>query len=556
LIAVAGCATSDSSNDTGTGGSSSTGAAGVTGSAGNGSTGSAGSATAGTNGTAGNSGAAGNNSTGSAGSTATAGTGGATSTGTAGASGATGSAGRGGTTGNAGRGGTTGAAGQGGAVGSGGSGGATGGARGGTGGASGAAGASGTAGSSGGLFTINVQLASAMKSTAPTTVGIVTWSTTATGVTAAHIDFGADTTYGMTAPVDLTAMGYRTLLLGMKPAKTYHFRIVATAGGSTIMSDDQTVMTGAKISAAPLTSFSVKNAAANPKGFYITSFWNGTGSKVPFIFDSDGDVVWWYTAGSGESSDGISRARMSADSQSIWLVNESLTGNPLRRVSIDGLTTQTYSNTKASHDICAVSGDTMAYLDYGEADCNSIFEINNAGTTKEVFEATNMTSTGTGMQNCHGNAVRYSKKEDQYTYSDWQKELAVISRAGVLQWKLTQKVSGGNTAWGSAQHGHQLLDNSIILFANNGAGMNKSQAIEYGLDGHLIKKFNSNGGATNFGDVQRLANGSTIITYSTSGLMQVVDASDTVVLEVKGTGSFGYVEFRDSLYGPPLDINQ
>jgi hypothetical protein len=404
-----------------------------------------------------------------------------------------------------------------------------------------------------------VQLASAVKSTAPTTVGIVTWSISTSGVTAAHIDFGLDTTYGMTAPVDLTlltAASYRTLLLGMKPAKTYHFRIVATAGGTTYMSDDQTVTTGAKISSTPITSFSVKNAAGVPKGFFITSFWNGTNNRVPFIFDSDGDVVWWYTAASGESTDGISRARMSADSQSIWLVNESLSGNPLRRVTIDGLTTQTYSNTKASHDICAVTGDTMAYLDYGEADCNSIFEINNAGTTKEVFEATNMTSTGTGMNNCHGNAVRYSKKEDEYTYSDWQKELAVISRAGVLQWKLSQKVSGGVSAWGSAQHGHQLLDNSIILFANNGAGSNKSQAIEYGLDGHLIKKFTSNGSATNFGDVQRLANGNTIITYSTSSLLQMVDANDAVVLEVKGSGSFGYVEFRDSLYGPPLDISQ
>ena len=198
----------------------------------------------------------------------------------------------------------------------------------------------------------------------------------------------------------------------------------------------------------------------------------------------------------------------------------------------------------------------MAYLDYSESDCNSIFEINNAGTTKEVFEPTNITSTGTGMANCPGNAVRYSKKEDFYTYSDWQHELAVVNRTGTLQWKLTQKVSGGNSAWGGVQHGHQLLDNSIILFANNGAGSNMSQAYEFGLDGHLIKKFKSNGSATNFGDVQRLANGNTIITYSTSGLMQIVDANDAVVLEVKGSGSFGYVEFRESLYGLPLDIQQ
>ena len=35
------------------------------------------------------------------------------------------------------------------------------------------------------------------------TVGIVTFSTTASSPTEAHIDFGLDTSYGMTAPVDL-----------------------------------------------------------------------------------------------------------------------------------------------------------------------------------------------------------------------------------------------------------------------------------------------------------------------------------------------------------------
>src|SRR5204863_7802259 len=102
-------------------------------------------------------------------------------------------------------------------------------------GAGGTAGGAGVAGASGGsvggdLFTITVQLASATKSTAPTTVGIVTWSTTAAGITSAHIEFGLDTTYGMTAPVDLAAANHRTVLLGMKPAKTYHFRVVASDG--------------------------------------------------------------------------------------------------------------------------------------------------------------------------------------------------------------------------------------------------------------------------------------------------------------------------------------
>ena len=531
LVVLAACAQTEGTN-VGTGGSNGSGTGGNgTGTGGSG-TGTGGSSTGGT-GTGG----------------ANPGTGGTHTGGTTGTGGTAGAPGKGGATGSGGTG--TGGSGTGGT--------ATGGAGGahvGTGGTAGSG--SGTGGSGqGSLFTIMVQLASAVKSTAPTTVGIVTWSISASGITAAHIDFGLDTTYGMTAPVDLTAAMYRTLLLGMKPAKTYHFRITASAGATTYVSDDQTVTTGAKLSSAPLTSFSVKNAASVPKGFFITSFWQGTGSKVPFIFDADGDVVWWYTAASSESTDGISRARMSADSQSIWLVNESLSGNPLRRVTMDGLTTQTYSSTKSSHDIAAVSADTMAYLDYSESDCNSIFEINNAGTTKEVFEPTGVTSTGTSFPSCHGNSVRYSKKEDYYTYSDWQSDVAVVSRTGTLQWLLSKKVSGGHTAWGGQQHGTQLLDSSILIFANQGTG-GKSQAVEYGLDGHLIKAFSGNGGSnvTNFGDVQRLSNGNTIITYSTSSLMQEVDASDSVVLEVKGSGSFGDVEFRDSLYGPPLDIAQ
>ena len=544
LIVVAACAQSENTNGGGTGGSGDTGTGGK--GTGGSSTGGTGNGTGGANTGGTGTGGAGPG-TGGAHSGGTTGIGGTTSTGGTG-----GTAGRGGTTGSGGSNGSGGTLGRGGSTGTGGAGGA----HAGTGGTAGTG--SGTGGTGqGSLFTIMVQLASAVKSTAPTTVGIVTWSISASGITAAHIDFGLDTSYGMTAPVDLTATGYRTLLLGMKPTKAYHFRVTASAGATTYTSDDQTVTTGAKLSSAPLSSFSVKNASAVPKGFFITSFWQGTGSKVPFIFDTDGDVVWWYTAGSGESTDGISRARMSADSQSLWLVNESLNGNPLRRVTMDGLTTQTYSNTKSSHDIAAVTADTMAYLDYSESDCNSIFEINNAGTTKEVFEPTGVVGSGTSFPSCHGNSVRYSKKEDFYTYSDWQSDVAVVNRTGTLQWLLSKKVSGGHSAWGGQQHGTQLLDSSILIFANQGTA-GKSQAVEYGLDGHLIKAFSANGGSnvTNFGDVQRLANGNTIITYSTSSLMQEVDASDTVVLEVKGSGSFGYVEFRDSLYGPPLDIAQ
>jgi hypothetical protein len=159
-----------------------------------------------------------------------------------------------------------------------------------------------------GQFTVHAQLASQVKPSAPTTVGIVTWSTTAPGITSAEIDFGLDTTYGMVAPVDLKQTDYRTVLVGMKPEKTYHFRVVASDGTTTHASEDHLLTTGAKNSAGLIASFSASDAAKLARGFFVASFWNGTNAEMPFIFDTDGDVVWWYEPGPGESTDGQANA--------------------------------------------------------------------------------------------------------------------------------------------------------------------------------------------------------------------------------------------------------
>ena len=398
-------------------------------------------------------------------------------------------------------------------------------------------------------FTVDVKLASAVKSNSPGTIGIVTWSVNGITPNSANIKFGLDAAYGMTAPVDLTVANYQTPLLGMKPSKTYHFQVVATDGSTTCTSQDYSVTTEAKTTSVSISNFSVKNESARKRGFIVTSYWNGSGKAVPFILDADGDIVWWYAGG---PSGGIARARMSVDAKNMWIVGPSVgSGTPVQRVSMDTLDPQTYSSTSASHDIAAVSDSTMAYIDYSKT-CNGIVEIDPSGTTKQILDATTILSTTAG---CHGNALRYSKTEDVYTYSDVQTDVYVVSRKGALQWKLSQKVSSGHSAWGGVQHGHQLLDNSIIIFANSGSSGSASAAIEYGLDGSLIKKFTSGGYTQNLGDVQRLPGGNTLITYGNGYKIQEVDSSGNLVLEITGgTSSFGYAEWRESLYGAPMDI--
>jgi hypothetical protein len=399
------------------------------------------------------------------------------------------------------------------------------------------------------VFSVSAELASDTVATAPGTIAIVNWSVDLESVVEAQVEFGLDDSYGMAAPVDVSLPDHRTVLLGMKPERTYHFRIVASDGVSTHVSDDYTLTTGPKTDLVPITRFTVLDEAARARGFMIGSFYQGEGSATPFIVDADGDVVWWYEGGPR----GIARARLSADAKNVWIVEVDNVGGPLVRVSTDTLDVEVYPSTVASHDITAVTGDVMAYIDYGEDDCDSIFEIDPSGTTREVFESAGLVSPTEGLVGCHGNAVRYSRSHDLYTYSDYQQELFAIDRTGQVKWRLTDLVSGGKDAWGGEQHGHHLLDDRLLVFANRGASPWESQVIAFDLDGNELRRFTSRSFSQNMGGVQRLPGGNTLINYSYASFVTEVDPDDNVVLEMEGGGRFGYLEWRDTLYGPPAE---
>jgi hypothetical protein len=396
-----------------------------------------------------------------------------------------------------------------------------------------------------GSFTVDAHLASDEGSNL-TTVGIVTWSLDGATVSDAHIEFGLDDSYGMEAPVDLSEQDYRTLLLGMKGDQTYHFRIVANGGADT--SDDYTLMTGAVPGNVASVNFSAQ--AGTEPGFIVLGSWQG--SSTAFILDADGDIVWWYTS----PGSNVSRARMSADGKNMWMVAATNMGNPLYRVSMDGLDEQTYTGIAADHDLTAVSGETMAFLDFGGT-CERIFEITPAGNPKQIFDSTSYVSSGGGLLGCHGNSIRYSSAEDVYVFSEFQQDVLVVNHDGSLAWRLTDEV-GSNSAWGGAQHATHLLDDSILIFANQGGGGMNSAVIEYSRsDWSVINTFDTGLSTPNLGDVQRLPGGNTLITYSNAGELREVDPGGNVVLSITRTGgpNFGYTMWRDSLYGPPPDID-
>ena len=113
-----------------------------------------------------------------------------------------------------------------------------------------------------------------------------------------------------------------------------------------------------------------------------------------------------------------------------------------------------------------------------------------------------------------------------------------------------------SAAWGGIQHGHQLLDNGIIIFANQAAGAMMSGMIEYDLTGKEVRRFVSGDFSQNLGDVQRLPGGNTLVDFSNASVMKEIDAQGNVVLQINGASGtrFGYALWQESLYGPPSDI--
>jgi len=136
-----------------------------------------------------------------------------------------------------------------------------------------------------------------------------------------------------------------------------------------------------------------------------------------------------------------------------------------------------------------------------------------------------------------------------------------VTRDGETVWVIsgsTSDFTGDGASW-DTQHGLDILGVDRLLIFNNASNQSKSNAIEIQLNLQSMtatKVWSFNDGQTYnqvMGDVQRLPNGNTLVAYSTRGLLLQVDADSEIVEEWVWPigGSFGYIEWRPDLYGPP-----
>ncbi len=452
-----------------------------------------------------------------------------------------------------------------------------------TGGASGEGSDAGDTGASGGTHSGTQEICRfeiAAKLGAIPTVGVVDWSTDLAGLSEAHIEFTLDEPLddelnrGSSGAIDVSGTTHRALMLGLKPERTYTYRIVATGGDEVCTSADHSLATGSS-PGAPTVTRTVENAAAQARGFIVTSGGFPGAVQAAYVIDADGDVVWW-----APSPKECSRALLDWEGANLWMVATNPAGvnaGALSRIGMDGegAVSGIEALSNAHHDIAVVPGGIVAALVWNVdgSQSSDLVERSPDGTLRTVVRiGEDLFESQTSSEDFHPNAIQYHPADDTYTVSDLNARAIVkVTRQGKPIWQI-----GGECEEAAApkcasielsgNHGHHLLDNGNLLYFQATSAQSIVHELELtetpsSLTVNEVWSYSDPlQSSLVLGDVQRLPNGNTLVVYSTDGVMHEVSEAGEIVQTLKadapdGTSlytDFGYANFRETLYGPPL----
>jgi hypothetical protein len=457
------------------------------------------------------------------------------------------------------------------------------------GGSTGLAGAAGSAGQAGTgtpdscSFEIDAALSPAMP-----TVGVVHWSTDLEGLNGANIEFTLDDpapdeiNRGSGGAIDISGQTHRALLLGLKPERSYTYRIVARNDKTVCTSADRSLTTGiaavtttgAAITVGVTRAQTAPDAPAPAQGFIVTTNYM---SSAACIIDTDGDIVWWGKR-MPDSRSPTSRARMDWEGANVWTLaaNGFTRGysngtGEVRRISMDG--TEVLNHVAgledAHHDLTVLPGGIVAALVYAgdkNAAASDIVERAPDGTLKVVARIDQ--NVFAGGDTFHANSLSYHPEDNTYTVGDLHAAgYATLTRDGKPLWQFRagcpsaaeSKCAAGDVG---NNHGHHLLaDGRFLVFkARRPSLVHEYQLTESASSLSASKLWSyepGDAGTDILGDVQRLPNGNTLVVYSQDGVIREVSPAGAVVQTIGRdpgdlTSQFGYADFRQTLYGPPL----
>ena len=371
--------------------------------------------------------------------------------------------------------------------------------------------------------------------------------------------------------------------MGMKPQRTYKYRIAEVQGGERLLSAVHELQTGKLEKVDVGVVLKVADEAGAQRRFVATSMYSS--QSVAVIVDGDGDVVWSHRPDLGWPSHFVPRVRQSRVGE--WITYNvgggQTQGTPepdatraIVRVSLDGAREQVLMLPDTHHDFFELGDGTLALLKYDRREIadhtyigDALVEVHPDGTERQVwsvwdhFELDPDNVVGPLASWSHANALYFDKEEPAYYVSlrNFDCIVKIDPTSGDQQWVLGGEhsdfaLSDGSTDLFRHQHQFDVLEDGIIVFDNGLVETLDSRVVQYRLDpalGLATRVWEQHADPSMFcaalGDVDRLENGNTLITWSPAGQIDEVDPDGNVVWRVRAElgAAFGFTLHRQIL---------
>lgn len=380
----------------------------------------------------------------------------------------------------------------------------------------------------------------------------VTWTTDTP--TFGAVEFGTDTGYGQASPTEPEATTeHSATMLGLYADSDYHFRVLGTPeGGDVQQGDDAVTTTGALPSEIPDVEMVTPFTHADLQSLVLTSTISLDYTGDLFVFDAEGNVVWYWIPVYGVTS-----ARPLADGTGVYYID----GTPwtdenttLTVVSYDGQATS-FPCAYCHHDVTelpdggfATVRSTFQEIDGEQIGGDQVVTLAADGTPTVVWDAfdhlTVVENSGWEAGQLlgaadwtHANGIAYDPGSDSFLVSLFgpQTVVSIQHATGATNWVLggpDNQFAGGEDIGGN--HAPEFSPGGVRLFYNAHLTTG-SMLVEWTLDTTQLTAERSWSWTSDslyyspvLGDVHRYDDGGALSTWGLSGQIIEVDASDAM----------------------------
>lgn len=424
-----------------------------------------------------------------------------------------------------------------------------------------------------------------------TLVPHITWATPDVGIST--VAYTVDGEARQTPAVEGDGTAHDVPLYGIPPLRDVDYT-ATTVGSTHTWRCEGTVRTGNLPAGFQRIDITVNDPARMSPERYLFGSILGTSSSPEFAIDREGNWVWYAdnaydhfvmmnTIGKhgGVVHNRFSRVPNFRDGELIW-------------AALDGEVSRTAELPGSHHVFSEMDDGTVAYIATDVRNAvvagvdqavvgDVVRELALDGSQRDVFNSWDHVDVRDaiadadpywpeGLDWTHGNALFYVERDDAWLFS--MANIRTIVEVGRSSGEVVRSFHGGDewvtegggyaVAEGERfRHQHDVQLNEaghLVMFATQEAST-YGGAFEYAIDDatHTLREtwryLPLNPGIANYalGQVQELANGDRLVSFSAAGLVREVTPEGEVVWEARAPAFtwFGQVYLVDDLYGTP-----